>query len=351
MFVNAKLRALEIPEFVVATEHGDGWKPKRLLRYDFVDIDEDIKDVFEGNVGWRDGDSKVALYRVSGFAADGTVSSYAVDNRLKDGENYVYNPLILTLDMKDEKGNPLELDVQRTRKISGESDLVEHLKLSTTKDFTNFKIGGELEFTLPQREGYVVKNSTYLKVVDDKKNRYSINLSGDAIILQSYGDGYDVPYRVADLKIEYEKEVVKSEPISEIVIPESTEPEATPEPKLPPEVQLLPEADSEPTENNSEGEEIVELLSSGTAGNGRDTAVLPGMIPMKSSGAAAQGQNTAVDPGFIAGQASAPTASLVAGVNLPKTGEGLNADWNAILFFALGISLLSYGYYHSKKRC
>lgn len=172
-----------------------------------------------------------------------------------------------------------------------------------------------------------------------------------------YEDGeYEVGYKKAVFEVKYKlKDDSKG---GTTPAKPDTPTEEKPEDKKPEEknqkkenVKAIIDVPSVSTSEATNTEEAFEgLIFSAGLGTGRDTAVLPGMIPMKSQGRSAELPDTAVDPGFIAGQALSLNATQVAGASLPKTGEGMTIESYILLFLALGIISMGYGFVLKRKK-
>ena len=167
-------------------------------------------DAFNNNKGWVDGTNKVALYRVG---SDGT--TYITDNARDDSQakDYVFNPVLVRFDLKDQFGNTLpitNLEVQRTRTVSTSSiTTTTTTKSALVADFEHFKLGDKIRFTLPATpSGYELATNpvtqSWLNKVGNNEYEVTLDPSNTNIVSDvAYGDGYEVGYKQTVITINY----------------------------------------------------------------------------------------------------------------------------------------------------
>ena len=195
-FKNGLLRSLNFPAYI------------NVLKYDINGQKYNISSAFADNKGWTEGTNKVALYRLN---ADKT--TYETNNRLDDGKFYVFNPVAVKFELKDQYGTVLpvtNIEVQRTRTVSdGSIQVTTHSALVT--DTGNFKLGDKIKFTLPNAPtGYEFATNpvtqSWLTKVTGSDNDYEVTLdpANTSIVSDvAYGDGYEVGYKQTVITLNY----------------------------------------------------------------------------------------------------------------------------------------------------
>ena len=195
-FKNGLLRSLNFPAYI------------NVLKYDINGNKYSISSAFADNKGWTEGTDKVALYRLN---ADKT--TYETNNRLDDGKFYVFNPVAVKFELKDQYGTVLpvtNIEVQRTRTVSdGSIQVTTHSALVT--DTGNFKLGDKIKFTLPNAPtGYEFATNpvtqNWLTKVTGSDNDYEVTLdpANTSIVSDvAYGDGYEVGYKQTVITLNY----------------------------------------------------------------------------------------------------------------------------------------------------
>ena len=195
-FKNGLLRSLNFPAYI------------NVLKYDINGNKYSISSAFADNKGWTEGTNKVALYRLN---ADKT--TYETNNRLDDGKFYVFNPVAVKFELKDQFGTVLpvtNIEVQRTRTVSdGSIQVTTHSALVT--DIANFKLGDKIKFTLPNAPtGYEFATNpvtqSWLTKVPGSDNDYEVTLdpANTSIVSDvAYGDGYEVGYKQTVITLNY----------------------------------------------------------------------------------------------------------------------------------------------------
>lgn len=214
MFRGGKLRSLEIPSSInkFDTKNHYVLNPNHSLSS------------FADNIGWIDGDNRVALYRKNnGF--DNTLKSgdYVIDNSLSDGADYVFNPILVKFKLIDQNGNnvaesslPNSIKMSRTRTTNGTPDTQE---LSDIKlvDYTSFKLGDTITFEMPDSlEGYKLVedanlSNSQLTKISDKKYSFTLdptneNITQEERYIDENGNdlGYNIGYKKSNINLKYE---------------------------------------------------------------------------------------------------------------------------------------------------
>ena len=168
-----QLKSLEIPSRIVTIE----------------------EDALKENKGWYNDNKKVALYIKDN-------GQYYLNNDTIDDSNaqdYTINPVLVNFQIQDKDTLPqeikdkTELNIKRIRSNSDDKDITARI----TEDYENFKLGDKLELT-SDVEGYK------LSLLDDS-NQITLDPNNTDIVQDtSYGDGYEVGYKKADIKVKYQ---------------------------------------------------------------------------------------------------------------------------------------------------
>ncbi|EHL14767.1 hypothetical protein HMPREF9629_02092, partial [Peptoanaerobacter stomatis] len=150
---------------------------------------------FKENKGWYNDNKKVALYIKDN-------GQYYLNNDTIDDSNaqdYTINPVLVNFQIQDKDILPqeikdkTELNIKRIRSNSDDKDITARI----TEDYENFKLGDKLELT-SDVEGYK------LSLLDDS-NQITLDPNNTDIVQDtSYGDGYEVGYKKADIKVKYQ---------------------------------------------------------------------------------------------------------------------------------------------------
>ncbi|ESL03088.1 LPXTG-motif protein cell wall anchor domain protein [Catonella morbi ATCC 51271] len=230
-FKNGLLRSLNFPAYI------------NVLKYDINGQKYNISSAFADNKGWTEGTNKVALYRLN---ADKT--TYETNNRLDDGKFYVFNPVAVKFELKDQYGTVLpvtNIEVQRTRTVSdGSIQVTTHSALVT--DTANFKLGDKIKFTLPNAPtGYEFATNpvtqSWLTKVTGSDNDYEVTLdpANTSIVSDvAYGDGYEVGYKQTVITLNY-----RNTNVGPVIPGPNPGNPTTPEPNLSPEQPSTPSVD------------------------------------------------------------------------------------------------------------
>lgn len=208
-FSSGSLKSINIPEYIKLIDviNSEG---KYISAYAFYD-----------NPGWADNTNKVALYRID---ADG--KTYVTDNAVDDSraEDYVFNPVLVKFELKDQYGNALpitSLKVQKTRTITSGSSITDTTTDSAlVADYEHFKLGDKIRFTIPSApNGYSLAENPVTQdwlnagKVEGMENTYEITLDAtNSNVVQDamYGDGYDVGYKQTVISFNYINKVTSS---------------------------------------------------------------------------------------------------------------------------------------------
>ena len=240
-FKNGLLRSLNFPAYI------------NVLKYDINGNKYSISSAFADNKGWTEGTNKVALYRLN---ADKT--TYETNNRLDDGEVYVFNPVAVKFELKDQYGTVLpvtNIEVQRTRTVSdGSIQVTTHSALVT--DTGNFKLGDKIKFTLPNAPtGYEFATNpvtqSWLTKVTGSDNDYEVTLdpANTSIVSDvAYGDGYEVGYKQTVITLNY-----RNTNVGPVIPGPNPGNPTTPEPNPSPDQPSTPSVDVE-NQNTPRGE-------------------------------------------------------------------------------------------------
>ena len=240
-FKNGLLRSLNFPAYI------------NVLKYDINGNKYSISSAFADNKGWTEGTNKVALYRLN---ADKT--TYETNNRLDDGKFYVFNPVAVKFELKDQYGTVLpvtNIEVQRTRTVSdGSIQVTTHSALVT--DTGNFKLGDKIKFTLPNAPtGYEFATNpvtqSWLTKVTGSDNDYEVTLdpANTSIVSDvAYGDGYEVGYKQTVITLNY-----RNTNVGPVIPGPNPGNPTTPEPNPSPDQPSTPSVDVE-NQNTPRGE-------------------------------------------------------------------------------------------------
>ena len=240
-FKNGLLRSLNFPAYI------------NVLKYDINGNKYSISSAFADNKGWTEGTNKVALYRLN---ADKT--TYETNNRLDDGEFYIFNPVAVKFELKDQYGTVLpvtNIEVQRTRTVSdGSIQVTTHSALVT--DTGNFKLGDKIKFTLPNAPaGYELATNpvtqSWLTKVIGSDNEYEVTLdpnNADIVKDVAYGDGYEVGYKQTVITLNY-----RNTNVGPVIPGPSPGNPTTPEPNPTPDQPSTPTVDVD-NQNTPRGE-------------------------------------------------------------------------------------------------
>ena len=180
---------------------------------------QDSGDAFAGNTGWYDGTRKVALYRVE---QNGT--TYKTDNSLPDDKYYVVNPVLFAFELKDKNGNDLYNTIS-PQSITIERENTAKIELAALEaiDYTNFKLGDKVTFTLKNiPEGYKLSQPGLSSLGND---RYEIVLDPNNSSIVT-----TVAYDDAEYKVGYKKTVISLKHQAEETTPT---PPSVPSPSTP----------------------------------------------------------------------------------------------------------------------
>ena len=219
-------------------------------------IKEISSDAFNNNKGWVDGTEKVALYRVG---SDGT--TYVTDNAMDDSQakDYVFNPVLVKFDLKDQSGNTLpiaNLEVQRTRTVSTSSiTTTTTTESALVADFEHFKLGDKIKFTIPAAPaGYeLVENpitQNWINKVGDNEYEVTLDPSNAAVVTDvAYGNDYNVGYKQTVINITYKK-TTTDPAVPGPVVPDPDPTPDTPTPTPTPTPDITEPTDT-PNDNNS----------------------------------------------------------------------------------------------------
>ena len=329
-FKNGLLRSLNFPAYITA------------LKYDINGQKYNISSAFAGNTGWTEGTNKVALYRLN---ADKT--TYETNNRLDDGEFYVFNPVAVKFELKDQYGTVLpvtNIEVQRTRTVSdGSVQVTTHSALVT--DTGNFKLGDKIKFTLPNAPaGYELATNpvtqSWLTKVTGSDNDYEVTLdpANTSIVSDvAYGDGYEVGYKQTVITLNYRN--TNAGPV--IPGPNPGNP-TTPEPNPSPDQPSTPSVDVD-NQNTPRGEantDTTDITDDANSPEDENTDTTNISDDTNPRGNANTGKNMIADnkDEVDVNDTKAPLGKL------PKTGES-----NESGFVLLGAALIGLGLVVKKK--
>lgn len=181
-FQKGLLKSLKFPAYI------------NTFRYDF-NGKKYVSNAFLNNPGWTEGTTKVALYRVG---TDGV--TYVTDNAVDDSKakDFVFNPVLLEFSLKDKDGKDY-FDTVSPQSITIEGANNRKIELATLSaiNFTNFKLGDKVTFTLSGNlpENYVLTNPGLTSLGD---NKYELKLDptlNGAVVETRYDDTeYNVGY-------------------------------------------------------------------------------------------------------------------------------------------------------------
>ena len=182
-------------------------------------ISEIKNSAFDKNTGWYNHNYKVGLYRVG---TDGT--TYITDNAVSDGNNYVFNPVLVAFKLVDQDGNELSKSllpesVKGKRFRPSDNSSTDFVATTTSisgkelVDYNNFKLADKVEFVLPATpagytfEGVTVSDTT-LAPVTPGNNKYEVELdpnNSNVVVETPYDDTYKVGYKKTVITLKYKK--------------------------------------------------------------------------------------------------------------------------------------------------
>ena len=283
---------------------------------------------FELNSGWYDGTNKVALYRVG---ADG--KTYITDNAVADGENHVFNPVLFKLELKDQDGAPLPeaslpQNIKAERVRNGNTENLTDVK---TTDFTNFKLGDKVKFTVPDNPaGYAfseIVTKPWLTKITDREYEVTLDpLNIDAIKDVFYGDNYNVGYKSAVIELKYKKTSGGTDPSAPVV------PENPPTPTDP----AIPDQPATPADPAAPNQPDIDITNTDTPQGSADTEITDIDDDINPRGAAKIADDKIGE--IKVSDNKSPLGAL------PKTG-----GTDSTVFTLLGIALLGLGTVLKKK--
>ena len=329
-FKNGLLRSLNFPAYI------------NVLKYDINGNKYSISSAFADNKGWTEGTNKVALYRLN---ADKT--TYETNNRLDDGEFYVFNPVAVKFELKDQYGTVLpvtNIEVQRTRTVSdGSIQVTTHSALVT--DTGNFKLGDKIKFTLPNAPtGYEFATNpvtqSWLTKVTGSDNDYEVTLdpANTSIVSDvAYGDGYEVGYKQTVITLNY-----RNTNVGPVIPGPNPGNPTTPEPNPSPDQPSTPSVDVE-NQNTPRGEANTDTTDTSDDANSpedENTDTTDISDDTNPRGNANTGKNVIADnkDEVDVNDTKAPLGKL------PKTGGS-----NESRFILLGAALIGLGLVVKKK--
>ena len=329
-FKNGLLRSLNFPAYI------------NVLKYDINGNKYSISSAFADNRGWTEGTNKVALYRLN---ADKT--TYETNNRLDDGEFYVFNPVAVKFELKDQYGTVLpvtNIEVQRTRTVSdGSIQATTHSALVT--DTGNFKLGDKIKFTLPNAPtGYEFATNpvtqSWLTKVTGSDNDYEVTLdpANTSIVSDAaYGDGYEVGYKQTVITLNY-----RNTNVGPVIPGPNPGNPTTPEPNPSPDQPLTPSVDVE-NQNTPRGEantDTTDITDDANSPEDENTDTTDISDDTNPRGNANTGKNVIADnkDEVDVNDTKAPLGKL------PKTGGS-----NESRFIFLGAALIGLGLVAKKK--
>ena len=329
-FKNGLLRSLNFPAYI------------NVLKYDINGNKYSISSAFADNKGWTEGTNKVALYRLN---ADKT--TYETNNRLDDGEFYVFNPVAVKFELKDQYGTVLpvtNIEVQRTRTVSdGSIQVTTHSALVT--DTGNFKLGDKIKFTLPNAPtGYEFATNpvtqSWLTKVTGSDNDYEVTLdpANTSIVSDvAYGDGYEVGYKQTVITLNY-----RNTNVGPVIPGPNPGNPTTPEPNPSPDQPSTPSVDVE-NQNTPRGEantDTTDITDDANSPEDENTDTTDISDDTNPRGNANTGKNVIADNKDEAdvNDTKAPLGKL------PKTGGS-----NESGFVLLGAALIGLGLVVKKK--
>ena len=329
-FKNGLLRSLNFPAYI------------NVLKYDINGNKYSISSAFADNRGWTEGTNKVALYRLN---ADKT--TYETNNRLDDGEFYVFNPVAVKFELKDQYGTVLpvtNIEVQRTRTVSdGSIQATTHSALVT--DTGNFKLGDKIKFTLPNAPtGYEFATNpvtqSWLTKVTGSDNDYEVTLdpANTSIVSDAaYGDGYEVGYEQTVITLNY-----RNTNVGPVIPGPNPGNPTTPEPNPSPDQPSTPSVDVE-NQNTPRGEantDTTDITDDANSPEDENTDTTDISDDTNPRGNANTGKNVIADnkDEVDVNDTKAPLGKL------PKTGGS-----NESRFIFLGAALIGLGLVAKKK--
>jgi len=329
-FKNGLLRSLNFPAYI------------NVLKYDINGNKYSISSAFADNRGWTEGTNKVALYRLN---ADKT--TYETNNRLDDGEFYVFNPVAVKFELKDQYGTVLpvtNIEVQRTRTVSdGSIQATTHSALVT--DTGNFKLGDKIKFTLPNAPtGYEFATNpvtqSWLTKVTGSDNDYEVTLdpANTSIVSDAaYGDGYEVGYKQTVITLNY-----RNTNVGPVIPGPNPGNPTTPEPNPSPDQPSTPSVDVE-NQNTPRGEantDTTDITDDANSPEDENTDTTDISDDTNPRGNANTGKNVIADnkDEVDVNDTKAPLGKL------PKTGGS-----NESRFIFLGAALIGLGLVAKKK--
>ena len=329
-FKNGLLRSLNFPAYI------------NVLKYDINGNKYSISSAFADNKGWTEGTNKVALYRLN---ADKT--TYETNNRLDDGEFYIFNPVAVKFELKDQYGTVLpvtNIEVQRTRTVSdGSIQVTTHSALVT--DTGNFKLGDKIKFTLPNAPaGYELATNpvtqSWLTKVIGSDNEYEVTLdpnNADIVKDVAYGDGYEVGYKQTVITLNY-----RNTNVGPVIPGPSPGNPTTPEPNPTPDQPSTPTVDVD-NQNTPRGEantDTTDITDDANSPEDENTDTTDISDDTNPRGNANTGKKVIADnkDEVDVNDTKAPLGKL------PKTGS---ANESGIVL--LGIALLGLGFVVKKK--
>ena len=329
-FKNGLLRSLNFPAYI------------NVLKYDINGNKYSISSAFADNKGWTEGTNKVALYRLN---ADKT--TYETNNRLDDGKFYVFNPVAVKFELKDQYGTVLpvtNIEVQRTRTVSdGSIQVTTHSALVT--DTGNFKLGDKIKFTLPNAPtGYEFATNpvtqSWLTKVTGSDNDYEVTLdpANTSIVSDvAYGDGYEVGYKQTVITLNY-----RNTNVGPVIPGPNPGNPTTPEPNPSPDQPSTPSVDVE-NQNTPRGEantDTTDITDDANSPEDENTDTTDISDDTNPRGNANTGKNVIADnkDEVDVNDTKAPLGKL------PKTGGS-----NESRFVLLGAALIGLGLVVKKK--
>lgn len=186
-FSNGLLRSVEVPSHFT----------------EFVEL------AFKNNIGWIEGDSRVAIYRKNGdiYVTDndyGVYESwwghYAVKPDVKDTDNFVINPVFVTYELKNQYGVKItDKEINLVVDADRNGNKTEDVAISKEGNRESFKLGDSLTLKGTDIEGLT------LKAVNGEEYKADTALTIDPTktIEVIYGPDYKIGYKKFVISLTY----------------------------------------------------------------------------------------------------------------------------------------------------
>lgn len=168
---------------------GDGLLKSVELPDHFTSI---AGNAYQNNLGWIEGDTKVAVYRKN---ADG----YVTDNAVADGDSFVINPVFVTYELKNQYGQAITKDLDLTVDVKRGADTTSDVQVAEDGNKENFKLGDSLTLKGTDIDGLT------LKAVNGEEYKADTALTIDPTktIEVIYGPDYKIGYKKFVISLTY----------------------------------------------------------------------------------------------------------------------------------------------------